>query len=41
MRQDELYFHRAVENLKRKINNEVKPESLSRVYHEIANLKKK
>ena len=36
----ELYYHQAVKQLKRKMN-EVKPETLSRVYHGIANLKKK
>ena len=38
---EQLYYYRVVEKLKSKIKGEIKPESLSRIYHEIANLKKK
>ena len=41
MNQDELFYHQAVAKLKTKTQKDPKPESLSRIYHNIANLKKK
>ena len=41
MNQDELFYHQAVSKLKTKTQKDPKPESLSRIYHSIANLKKK
>ena len=37
---EELYYHQTVKQLKSKINYELKPETLSRIYHGIANIKK-
>ena len=41
MNKEELYYHRAVDRLKGKMKGDIKPETLSRIYHGIANLKKK
>ena len=36
-----LFYHGAVFQFKSKSDNNAKPETLSRIYHSIANLKKK
>ena len=38
---NELFYHGTVKELKNKIKRDPKPETLSRIYYGIANLKKK
>ena len=41
MDEKKLFYHHSVKKLKRFTKREAKPETLSRIYHSIANLKKK